>query len=247
MKNILLLGASGGIGSEVANHLLNQGYAVTGTYNSGSISSSLINHSSFTSAKIDLTEESDLSTFTPPDKFWAIVNCTGIVEFTESNHIRQNTQIWDKTILTNLTSPYLVYLHLSKHILPGGSYIMTSSTDSYFGAKSTVAYAVSKSGLNSLTKSLALNYADTKIRVNTIAPGWVETQMMSAGGDELVEYAKSINPFNRNCKPDEIAELIEFLISDKCQYLNGQIITLDGGYTLQDPTLIFEAQQISKS
>jgi 3-oxoacyl-[acyl-carrier protein] reductase len=123
---------------------------------------------------------------------------------------------------------------------------MTSSTDSYYGAKSTAAYAASKAGINSLTKSLALNYAESKIRVNTVAPGWVETKMMETGGDALVEYAKSINPFKRNCNPKEIAELIDFLVSDKCPYLNGQVITLDGGYTLQDPTIVFEEQQLTK-
>ena len=248
MKTILIVGASGGIGSIVAKHFLDQGWEVYGTNYANEFPDYLTGHEHFKGSDLDVCDldaieslKSNLSTIA------AMVNCSGIVEFEAYNDPSKNMDIWSRTLDVNLTGSYNLFLKLRDKVERNGSYIMMSSTDSYYGGKVNTAYAASKAGINSLTKSLALMYNESGLRVNSIAPGWVETAMMEAGGDELVAYAKEINPLNRNGDPQDVANLVDFLISDKSSYVNGQVITLDGGYTLQDPTLVFEEKSIEKS
>lgn len=247
MKSVLVVGASGGIGSVVAHHFLQQGCRVFGTNFQNEFPEFLSVDSNFTGINLNITKPDLVDAFASQvSQLSAIVNCAGVVDFEAYNEPEKNWRIWDTTIAVNLTGSYLLFQKLKSKIVPGGSYILFSSTDSYFGGKVNTAYAASKAGVNSLTKSLALMYQDSKIRVNAVAPGWVETAMMEAGGDELAQYARDINPLRRNGSPQDAAMLVDFLISDSASYINGEIITLDGGYTLQDPTLIFEEQQIKK-
>lgn len=246
MKNILVIGASGGIGRVVAAHFLSEGYRVIGTNYGNEFSEELSGDPNFRGYKLDLASQEDIDDFAKNvNDLSAIVNCAGVVDFEAYNDVEKNQKIWASTMAVNLTGSYLLFEKLRDKVVDSGSYVLFSSTDAYFGGKVNTAYAASKAGVNSLTKSLALMYQDSKIRVNAIAPGWVETAMMEAGGDELTKYASDINPLKRNGSPQDCANLVDFLISEKASYINGQIITLDGGYTLQDPTLVFEEQQLS--
>ncbi len=247
MNAILVVGASGGIGRIVASHFLSKGYAVFGTNYQTDFPAHLLDDENFKGLPLDLKEASQVDELKGQlPELDAIVNCAGIVEFEAYNDPSRNLDIWQRTIAVNMTGSYLLFEKLREKIRPTGSYVMISSTDSYFGGKVNTAYAASKAGVNTLTKSLALMYQESKIRVNAIAPGWVETAMMEASGDELIEYAKNINPLRRNGNPQDVANLVEFLISDKAEYINGHVITLDGGYTLQDPTLVFEEQNLTQ-
>jgi len=123
---------------------------------------------------------------------------------------------------------------------------MISSTDAHFGGAITAAYAASKSGVNSLTKSFSLLFSDKKIRANAIAPGWVMTPMTEPNGKDFLDKVAAINPLKRIASPNDIADLVQFLLSDKADYINGQIITIDGGYTNQDPTLMLEEDTKAK-
>lgn len=119
---------------------------------------------------------------------------------------------------------------------------MISSTDSYYGGSITASYAASKAGVNSLTKSFCLLFKDKKIRVNSIAPGWVSTPMIEGNSKEFYDKLTEINPLNKIALPEDIAKVIKFLLSNDSDYLNGQVITVDGGYTNQDPTLLIEEE-----
>jgi len=119
---------------------------------------------------------------------------------------------------------------------------MISSTDSYFGGSITAAYAASKAGINSLTKSLSLQFKDKKIRVNSIAPGWVSTPVIEGNSLEFYKKLAEANPLKKIANPEDIANVIKFLLSSDADYLNGQVITVDGGYTNQDPTLVIEEE-----
>jgi 3-oxoacyl-[acyl-carrier protein] reductase len=80
--------------------------------------------------------------------------------------------------------------------------------------------------LISITKSLGNTLAAKGIRVNAIAPGWIDTEMVSA---DVASVSSEAIPLGRNGKPQEIADLVEFLISDKASYINGETIAIDGG------------------
>jgi 3-oxoacyl-[acyl-carrier protein] reductase len=110
------------------------------------------------------------------------------------------------------------------------------------GGGITASYAASKAGVNSLTKSLSLLFSSKKIRVNAIAPGWVATRMLKDTGPEFLDKVAGINPLNRIAQPEDIAKLIRFLLSDDSDYINGQVIAIEGGYTNQDPTLLLEEE-----
>ncbi len=246
MKSILIVGASGGIGRVTAEYFLKQGWRVYGTNFSNDFPAKLTNHEAFLGSNMDIASEQQINNLANKiGKVDAIVNCTGVVEFEAYSNPIGNMKIWNRTMQVNFTGSYLLFELLKSKINRGGSYVMLSSTDSFFGGKVNTAYAASKSGVNSLTKSLALQFSDSGIRVNTIAPGWVETAMMEASAEGLVDYAASINPLRRNGKPLDVAYMIEFIVSSKSEYLNGQIVTLDGGYTLQDPTLMYEESGMS--
>ena len=87
---------------------------------------------------------------------------------------------------------------------------------------------------------LSLLFQDKKIRVNSIAPGWIVTPMIEGNGDEFLKKVAAINPLKRNGKPQDVANLISFLLDEKSDYINGQVLSLEGGYTNQDPTLLLE-------
>ncbi|MFH0792141.1 MAG: SDR family oxidoreductase [bacterium] len=245
MKNILLIGASGGIGNKVAELLLEEKLNIIGTYfQHPERIKNLKKLGNFVDRFVDIRDIESIKNlhgfvekkFT---ELFAVVNCSGIVDF-EGKDQEKDFEIWNKIIATNLSGNYylakIFYDLLSKE----GRFIMTSSTDAYFGGAITASYAASKAGVNSLTKPLSLLFQDKKISVNSIAPGWVMTPMAKINGSEFLDKVASINPLKRNAFPKDIAGLVKFLLSENASYINGQVISIEGGYTNQDPTLLLE-------
>ena len=138
---------------------------------------------------------------------------------------------WNKILNTNLTSAFL----MSKYLIPemlkkhSGHIINISSVWGNIGASMEVAYSASKGGINSFTKALARELAPSNISVNAISPGFIDTDMNKAfEKDELDAIFEEI-PMGRAGKPSEVAKLIyKIAMSD---YITGQIITIDGGWT----------------
>lgn len=244
MTSILLIGASGGIGHCVAEELLKKGYAVIGTYfKHPKRVGDLMKRGHFKGLYVDVQSVNSVKKLQTllgnSHDLFAVVNCSGIVEF-EGKSDDEDFEIWNRVMDTNLSGNYYLAKIFGKDLSENGRFIMMSSTDSYFGGAITTSYAASKSGVNSLVKSLSLLFQDKKIRVNAIAPGWVTTPMSLLSGREFLEKVAAINPLKRNAEPVDVANLVAFLLSDESEYINGQIISLEGGYTNQDPTLLLE-------
>jgi 3-oxoacyl-[acyl-carrier protein] reductase len=108
----------------------------------------------------------------------------------------------------------------------GSCIVNIASTDGMTGAYNGISYAASKAALINVTKSLGNTYGPIGIRVNAIAPGWIDTAMVDDNADD---NAKATNPLLRTGKPSEVADLVEFLISDKASYINGETVVIDGG------------------
>jgi 3-oxoacyl-[acyl-carrier protein] reductase len=108
-----------------------------------------------------------------------------------------------------------------------------ASTDAFLGGMDTMAYAASKAALISLTKSLAVNMGPDKVRVNAIAPGWIDTAM----GTKLPDMAIGHTPLGRLGTPADIAGIVAFLMSDDAGFITGTTIVADGGYYCLDPVM----------
>ncbi|OGV96092.1 hypothetical protein A2W24_00955 [Microgenomates group bacterium RBG_16_45_19] len=143
-------------------------------------------------------------------------------------------QTWHKTIDINLTSAWLMI----KHVAPvmqkqrKGVIINLVSTVGILGSPYVAAYGSAKGGLITLTKAMAKILAPN-IRVNGIAPSNVMTDMTKGAGLDLIEQFRQATPLKRIAKPEELAKPIVFLASDNASYITGEILVVDGGYSLK--------------
>jgi 3-oxoacyl-[acyl-carrier protein] reductase len=248
MKQILLIGASGGIGNKTALDLLAQGYKVIGTYYQDKQNiKNLIENPNFTPHSLNIKDYPSLKELsnTINGDLYSVINCSGVCLF-EGENEESDIQIWKDTLEINLLGNFYLAKIFYPKLENNGRFIMISSTDSFYGGDITSAYAASKAGVNSLTKSLSLLFKDKKINVNSIAPGWVRTSMIQDNGEEFLDKVAQINPLKRIALPQDISNLIKFLISEDSSYINGQVISIEGAYTNQDPTLLIEEETVLK-
>lgn len=116
----------------------------------------------------------------------------------------------------------------------GGSIVNTASSAGVIGQNTVVTYSATKHGIVGMTKSLVAEYGKAGLRVNAVAPGPTETPMVKAYFDANPEMRKSASagiPQQRLGTPEEVAELVTFLLTSPAQYINGEVIAIDGGFT----------------
>ncbi|CAN6381949.1 unnamed protein product [Urochloa humidicola] len=130
--------------------------------------------------------------------------------------------------LSQLAHPLL----LNASLAGGGSVVNISSIASYLGFPGLMLYCVSKGGMNQLTRSLAAEWAQNKIRVNCVAPGVVTTDILKQVEPEAIEQEISKVPIQRSGEPEEVASMVSFLCMPAASYITGQVIRIDGGRTI---------------
>ena len=141
-------------------------------------------------------------------------------------------ELWDRTLAVNLTGAR----NAIQAVLPAmlsekrGCIVNISSIWGLRGASCEVAYACSKAAIVGLTRSLALEVAPSGIRVNAVAPGCIETDMVRVLGEETRTMLVEETPLGRLGTPEDIAHAVAFLASEKASFLTGQILTADGGF-----------------
>jgi NAD(P)-dependent dehydrogenase (short-subunit alcohol dehydrogenase family) len=139
---------------------------------------------------------------------------------------------WQDIINVNLTGVFLCCKYIGGAISEGGSVINVSSVAGHNGLPRSVPYCASKGGVELLTKALALDWARRKVRVNTLAPGWVDTDLTHGLLDHDVHGKRLLDrtPLGRFATPQDMAGGVVFLASDASAFMTGQSLVIDGGW-----------------
>lgn len=142
---------------------------------------------------------------------------------------------WNKVIGVNQTGIFLMNKYVISEMLKtgGGAIVNTSSMYGLVGTTMSFAYSASKGAINQMTRSLALTYARDNIRVNAIAPGYVDTPILASVPKEMKDAMANQLPVGRLGEDTEIANLICYLLSDNATFITGAIVPIDGGFTAQ--------------
>lgn len=241
MKTVLITGSSRGIGAAIARKL-NDEYKIIINYNKSKDKAFALmeelreTNPNVIAIKANVSDESEVENmFSIAEKNFGhvdiLINNAGISHFSLIQDIDFGT--WKDVINTNLNSVFLN----SKRAIPNmiskqyGVIINMSSIWGDFGASMEALYSTSKGAINTFTKAMAKELAPSGIRVNAIAPGIVETDMMKNDFSmEELEELKNEVATNRFAKPEEIAGLVSYLISDEASYITGDIIHINGGF-----------------
>lgn len=161
-----------------------------------------------------------------------LVNNAGIFPF--KPFLEMTEEDWDKVLDVNLKSVFLCSQAAAKVMKEGGKIISISSIAALVGFSGLSPYCASKGGVSSMTRSLALELASQKINVNAVAPGGIDTPGANVGSsEETKKQTIAAIPLKRMGIPEDIANTVSFLASDKSNYITGQTIVVDGGWTIQ--------------
>lgn len=166
------------------------------------------------------------------DYFFNNAGISGSGKFFLDTDINEIEQIVGINLLGALYGVRYVAEEMMKN--GGGSIVNTASSAGVIGQDSVVTYSATKHGIVGLTKSMVAEYAKTGLRVNAIAPGPTETPMVKAfyeANPEMKANATAGIPQRRLGTADEVAELVTFLLTSKAEYINGEVIRIDGGFT----------------
>ena len=238
-KTVFITGIGSGIGLATAQVAIKLGARVYGTVFSEEQSEKITEYiPSECIYKVDV-KNSDEIAFAVDDaakcsgKLDGIVAVAGILSLQEFT--KTDDTIWHNVIDTNLSGSFYsaraAIPHLQKQT--AGSIVFVSSQIGLVGHPLGAAYAASKAGINGLTKSIAIELAPNSIRVNAVAPGPVVSDMTAKARADEKRYNSLLAdiPMGRFGQPEEIATIINFLLSEASSFITGQVIVADGGFT----------------
>ncbi len=226
-KICIVTGASRGIGLAIALRFKDEGARVYGLSRTKPdadifwISCDITDESSIESAIHAITQKEN--------RIDVLVNNAGITR--DGLLMRMKTEDWDAVVASNLRSAFLLSRAVSRLMLKqrSGCILNMSSVVGLHGNGGQANYAASKAGLIGLTKSLAKELSSRNIRVNAIAPGYIETSMTAVLPESVRENLKTTIPLQRPGSPEEVAEAALFLCSDRAAYITGVVLNVDGG------------------
>ena len=251
MKKIYVVNgaAHSGFGETTARALINNGHKVIGFYERDDEENASKMRSEFGIDSLELygIDSTDLEDIkqkasmisAPIDGFVNACFMFDIENVDEFDYV-----LAEKLFRANYHAPMLLAVELKKKMNKGASIVIVTSTESERGSFGGISYAASKAAVHNMVKSLACNWGkNDQIRVNAVAAGWIGGEMDTDG-----PFAVSIDitPLGRLGRPEEIANTVQFLLSDKSAFINAQTIIVDGGYLSVDDIAKFEYEESKK-
>jgi NAD(P)-dependent dehydrogenase (short-subunit alcohol dehydrogenase family) len=228
----VVIGGAGDIGAAIANLFCNLGATVTATgVNDADIARTLLKaREGLTLAPLDVTDDAAVAAFASRHaRVDALINCAGILARDKEYEIETFTKVLD----VNLTGTFRTCTAFRPALARAkGAIVNIASMNATLALPRIPAYCASKGGVVMLTKALALAWADDGIRVNAVAPGYVETAINAAGRTDRAHYQRIADrtAFKRWGQPEEIAGAVAFLCMPASQYATGTVVAVDGGF-----------------
>ena len=232
-RSVLVTGGNRGIGLAIARAFAEQGEKVAFTYRSGEPPKELVERGCLP-VKCDITDPEQVE-----QAYKEIEERHGNVEVLVANAginrdgllLRMSEEDFTTVLDTNLTGTFRVVKRASKGMLRArsGRIVLISSVVGLLGSPGQVNYASSKAGLVGFARSLARELGSRNITCNVVAPGWVDTDMSRAVSEQRLAESLAQVPLGRAAKPEEIAGVVRFLVSDDAAYITGAVIPVDGG------------------
>jgi NAD(P)-dependent dehydrogenase (short-subunit alcohol dehydrogenase family) len=243
-RAVLITGAGSGIGRAMAARFLAEGAVVTIVEHDRAAGEDAHDElSKLGSVQLqvaDIAQEAAVQTALaaarrPRERLDVVVNNAGVFAAFGKRVEELDLALWQRTLDVNLTAAFL----FAKHAAPSlrrtrGSIVNVSSTRALMSEPNSEAYAASKGGLSALTHALAISLGP-EVRVNAIAPGWIATDAWKPRPQRkpptLREIDHAQHPVGRVGRPEDVAALALYLVSEEAQFMTGQVLTLDGGMT----------------
>jgi NAD(P)-dependent dehydrogenase (short-subunit alcohol dehydrogenase family) len=234
---VVVTGAAQGLGKGIAECLAQAGYAVVGVDLSESVRDLATGlgdgHAALVGDVCDpvVVDRACAEAARLGDGLRAAVFNAGVAS--PGDTVGYPVEEWDRVLGVNLRAAFLGAQAARPHLSAGGSMVMLSSIAAHQGFAARASYCASKSGVDGLVRSLAMEWGPDGIRVNAVAPGTIETEMqlkMIASGRLSNESALQRIPLGRVGHPHDIGDAVTFLVSDRAGYISGVVLPVDGGW-----------------
>lgn len=234
-RRVLVTGGTSGIGAAIAGGFLDAGAAVTATGVGAAEIEAALADAALARADVRLLDVRDggqvEALLASLDRLDVVVNCAGVIRRGEE----LDPAVFAGVVDVNLTGTMRVCT-AARPLLArsGGSIVNLASMLSFFGGGLVPGYAASKGGIAQLTKSLAIAYAPDRIRVNAVAPGWIETPLTAGlrGDPERSRAIVDRTALKRWGRPEDLVGGVLFLCSPPASFITGTVLTIDGGYSI---------------